>query len=153
MEPVDVRRRLTCYDLITLVAEGSAERDGQRRGQPNRVLVARIETENRLSKLQLSGKDIRLVGNSRIVRIPENSIGTRRTRSGEAGTERSVERVLEIVLEPVVSASAAEVVRPPREESTNAAGPGEIKNIGRELGEESVRINLRPVALARGRPE
>src|SRR5712672_1840899 len=153
MESIDVRCRLAGDDLIPLIAEGSAERDGQRGRQPNRILVARVETEDCLRKLQLSREDVRLVGDARIIGIAENSVAARRARDSEAWTERRVERVLEIVLEPVVSDRAAEVIRPSREQSANAAGSGKIQNVGRELGQESIRVDLRPVPLARGRPE
>src|SRR5258706_10273694 len=153
MESIDVRRRLASDDLIPLIAQGRAERDGQRGRQSNRILVTRVETEDRLGKLELSREDVRLVGDARIVGIAENSVGARRARDSEAGTERRVERVLEIVLEAVVSDCATEVIRPSREQSANAAGSGKIQNVGRELGQESVRIDLRPVPLTRGRPE
>src|SRR6266849_8662208 len=115
--------------------------------------MARVETENRFGKLELARENARLVGNPRIIGVAQNSVGPGCARGRQAWSERGVERVLEVVLEPIVSDRATEVVGPPGEQPASSSRSGEIQDVGRKLWKEAVRIYLGPVPRARGRPE
>src|SRR5882762_4899934 len=115
--------------------------------------MTRIETENRLGIPELPREDARLVGNSRIVGVAQNSVGSRCACRRQARSERSIECVLEVVLEPIVSDRAAEIVGPSGEQPASSSRGREIEDVGRKLWKEAVRIYLGPIPRARGRPE
>src|SRR6266550_7291881 len=115
--------------------------------------MARIETQNRLGIPELPREDARLVGNSRIVGVAQNSVGSGCACRRQARSERSIECVLEVVLESIVSEGAAEIVGPSREQPASSSRGREIEHVGRELRKEAVRVYLGPVPRARGRPE
>src|SRR6266567_8253366 len=115
--------------------------------------MTRIETENRLGIPELTREDVRLVGNSRIVGVAQNSVGSGCACRRQARSERSIECVLEVVLEPIVSDRAAEIVGPSGEQPASSSRRREIEDVRRELWKEAVRIYLGPVPCARWRPE
>src|ERR1700731_4458714 len=115
--------------------------------------MARVQTENRLGIPKLAREDARLVGNSRIVRVAQNSVGPGCARGCQAWSERGVERVLEVVLESIVSNGATEIVRPAGEKPASSSRRGEIQHVGCKLWKEAVRIYLGPIPRARWRPE
>src|SRR5437868_5288825 len=121
MKAIDIRGGLSGADLITLVSERGSQCDVHRRGETERVLMAGVQTQDRLGVLQFARENVLLVGNPRIVRGAECSVRSRRARGGETRSKRRIQRVLEIVLEAVVSEGATKIIRPARHHTTHTA--------------------------------
>src|SRR5436853_4466087 len=77
VESIDVGRRLSRPDLILLGAERRTDCDVDRRSQPHRVLVAGVQADDRFRVFELTGDDVLLVRNARLVGSAKNSVGAR----------------------------------------------------------------------------
>src|ERR1044071_6255154 len=113
MVAVDVRGRLATRDLVALAPERDAGSDVDGRRQSQRDRLDRVSLQDELAAFEPTGKERGLVRD--LVARGRSTVRSRgaRIRRVEAGTERYVQRVPQVVIEFVESVRRAQIDRPP----------------------------------------
>src|SRR2546423_5478337 len=109
MPPVDPRWALSGCDLEIFPPERGPDCDVEGGGQADIERLRQVQGGDGLGALEPTRKKGKLVRDAGVVGSTEHTVGPGRAGRDEAGTERGVVRVFEIVVESVLTERAAKV--------------------------------------------
>src|SRR6266481_4949240 len=143
---VHVGCELAARDLVAFTPERGTDGHVDRLAQAEADRFGGVQAHEHLVALEPARKERRLIGH--VVGGAQRAVRARGARIGrvEARTERDVQGVPDVIIEPVAAVGGAEVERPAARDRADPGDDRIVQHVRRELREVAERVDLRPVA-------
>ena len=143
---VDVGCKLAARDLIAFTPERGTDGHVDRLAQAEADRFGGVQAHEHLVAPEPARKKRRLIGH--VVGGAQRAVRARGARIGrvEARTERDVQGVPDVIIEPVAAVGGAEVDRPAACDRPDPGDDRIVQHVRRELREVAEGVDLRPVA-------